>query len=506
MKLNHSSFSVVAVLLTLNAVAFATDLLVPSQYPTIQEGIGASVDGDRVIVAKGTYYENIDFGGKSITVTSTDLNEPAATVIDANRSGTVVTFPDVPSANCVLAGFTITDGNTSVNGGGMLCLNGSIEINNCIISDNIAAENGGGIYTYRANLTLTDCVFSQNTAYGVGNLAGGGGIFTRYGGLILTDCRFNDNTAVNSSGGGIRCTDAELTLDRCTFLSNSAVREGGGVSTDIERTTLTDCTFKQNSAIYFGGGMCNSHRGATVTNCLFASNSAERGGGIAAMDLHSGDLTLNNCTFSNNIADYFGGAVGSEDLAHAVLTNCILWGNLAYEGPQIALEKGGTLSVSYSCVQGADQDIYAPTATVDWQPSNIDTDPCIADAAADDCHLKSTAGRWDPNQEAWIIDATSSLCIDAGNPGCPPADETSPNGDRVNMGAYGGTDEASRSPTDWNVLADLTNDRAVDYKDLRFFVDYWLEAGQCIPADLSHDQSVNLLDLAIFTKNWDWKK
>jgi parallel beta-helix repeat protein/predicted outer membrane repeat protein len=424
----------------------------------------------------------------------------AGTVIDANGSGTVVTFPDVASANCVLAGFTVTNGNTSVNGGGMLCLNGSIGVYNCIIRDNSATENGGGVYVLDANLTLAGCVFSQNRAYGAGNLAGGGGIFTRYGGLILTDCRFSDNMAVNSSGGGIRCTDAELTLAGCSFFSNSSVREGGGVSTDAERATLTDCTFNGNSAKY-GGGMCNSHRGATVTNCVFTSNSAERGGAICALQLHAGDLRLNNCTFSSNVADYFGGAVCDEQGGNSVLINCILWGNTSYEGPEIALEEEGTTSLSYCCIQGGLLDIYAPSGTV-YLTGNIDTDPCFADAASGDCHLRSTAGRWDPNQEAWVIDGQSSPCIDAGNPGCPLLDEPSPNGDRINMGACGGTGEASKSPPDWAVPGDLTNDRAVDYEDLWVFVDYWLEDGQCIPSDLNRHQSADLVDFAILADNW----
>ena len=195
MKLNLNIYCISVILLVLNSGVLAEDLLVPSVYPTIQAGIEAAVDGDIVIVAEGTYFENVNFGGESITVTSTDPNEPGATVIDAAGSGTVVTFADVASANCVLTGFTIINGDASVDGGGMLCLNGSIEINNCIISDNSATESGGGIYTRDADLTLTSCVLSRNSANGVLNLAGGGGIFTMYGDLTLTNCVLSQNSA-----------------------------------------------------------------------------------------------------------------------------------------------------------------------------------------------------------------------------------------------------------------------------------------------------------------------
>jgi hypothetical protein len=110
------------------------------------------------------------------------------------------------------------------------------------------------------------------------------------------------------------------------------------------------------------------------------------------------------------------------------------------------------------------------------------------------------------NTSAWVIDDTNSLCIDAGNPGCSPANEPVPNGNRINMGAYGRTAEAGKSPPDWAVLADLTNDHAVDYTDLYVVVDYWLEAGQCIGADLSRNQFVNFLDFAIFADNWRWEQ
>src|SRR5271168_3437186 len=43
---------------------------VPGDQPSIQAGIDASSNGDVVLVAPGTYNENIDFKGKAITVTS----------------------------------------------------------------------------------------------------------------------------------------------------------------------------------------------------------------------------------------------------------------------------------------------------------------------------------------------------------------------------------------------------------------------------------------------------
>jgi hypothetical protein len=99
-------------------------------------------------------------------------------------------------------------------------------------------------------------------------------------------------------------------------------------------------------------------------------------------------------------------------------------------------------------------------------------------------------------------DAVTSPCIDAGNPGCPLGDEPVPNGNRRNMGAYGGMAEASKTPENWRSIADLTNDWVVDSNDLKVFVGYWLETGECIPSDLSRNQLVDFTDFALFSGSW----
>src|SRR5262245_6343566 len=77
---------------------------VPADFPTIQVAIDRSVDGDVVIVASGTYRENIDFRGKRITIQSE--SGPEVTIIDGGRSGTVVRFVTREDGNSVLKGFT----------------------------------------------------------------------------------------------------------------------------------------------------------------------------------------------------------------------------------------------------------------------------------------------------------------------------------------------------------------------------------------------------------------
>ena len=72
-------------------------------------------------MSTGTYYENINFKGKDITVRSTNPHDTGivtATVIDGGAAGSVVTFDGTEETSAVLAGFTITNG-FEVEGGGI---------------------------------------------------------------------------------------------------------------------------------------------------------------------------------------------------------------------------------------------------------------------------------------------------------------------------------------------------------------------------------------------------
>ncbi len=102
-----------ASLLALTTIAQADIINVPGDAPTIQAGINMAFDGDKVVVAEGQYFENINFNGKAITVRSTDPNDPKVvlnTIINGGGSGTVVTCDSNEFPDTVLSGFVITGG------------------------------------------------------------------------------------------------------------------------------------------------------------------------------------------------------------------------------------------------------------------------------------------------------------------------------------------------------------------------------------------------------------
>ena len=137
---------------------------------------------------------------------------------------------------------------------------------------------------------------------------------------------------------------------------------------------------------------------------------------------------------------------------------------------------------------------------------NINEIPLFSSPAAGDYHLKSQAGRWDPNQNQWITDANTSPCIDAGDPNSDWLVELWPHGKRINMGAYGGTAQASMSLSEAGNIADLNNDGLVNYVDLMLFANKWLCQEVLLSEDFGRDGSVDFIDFMIFANQWLWEE
>jgi hypothetical protein len=136
--------------------------------------------------------------------------------------------------------------------------------------------------------------------------------------------------------------------------------------------------------------------------------------------------TLENLTIVGNS---FG--INCESGASPRITNCIFWSNTY--GSLYGCE------ARYSCIEGAKPDAAS---------GNISQDPLFADPRNGDYHLLSRYGRYEPYTDRWWNDTQTSPCIDRGNPADGPRAERSPNGGRINMGAYGGTPYASMSSHD----------------------------------------------------------
>ena len=113
----------------------------------------------------------------------------------------------------------------------------------------------------------------------------------------------------------------------------------------------------------------------------------------------------------------------------------------------------------------------------------------------------SEAGRWCPNTLCWINDEVSSPCIDTGDPIQFTQGELWPHGGQINIGAYGGTEQASLSMSNAGTL-DLNGDYASDAADLNEFYINWLCKDNFLQADLNNDGIVNMNDFAVLAKSY----
>jgi len=176
-------------------------------YITIQEGINAAVNGDTVLVYPGTYYENINFNGKNITVASkyiTTQNNSYidSTIIDGNQNGSVVTFNSSEDSSTILCGFTITNGTGTIYhhiftcGGGIYCDDVSPTISDCIIMNN-TAKWGAGIHCFSSNIILKNVTICNNHAIFIG-----GGLCLRNNSTIIFDSNNRCNIYHNYSSVG----------------------------------------------------------------------------------------------------------------------------------------------------------------------------------------------------------------------------------------------------------------------------------------------------------------
>jgi len=161
--------------------------------------------------------------------------------------------------------------------------------------------------------------------------------------------------------------------------------------------------------------------------------------------------TITNVTVANN-------GYGVEAyVAEPNIASSIFWNN--NQGDLFQCE------ARYSCIERSGEG-----------EGNLSVDPLFVDPDNGDYHLLSERGRYWPEHDVWVLDKVTSPCIDAGDPTADSPNEPTPNGDRVNMGAYGGTAYASMSTVQL-INGDMNNDGIINMVDLATLANNWLKSG-----------------------------
>jgi parallel beta-helix repeat protein len=136
-------------------------IVVPDDFPTIQEAINSAVDGDTILVTIGIYYENVVVN-KTVSLVGEDSS---TTIIDGNETGHVI---DVVSDNVNITNFTVRRGGNTM----FPDLDAGISLNNvkgCKISSNNITDNGCfGVHLLNSDQnTISGNNLTRNAMYAI---------------------------------------------------------------------------------------------------------------------------------------------------------------------------------------------------------------------------------------------------------------------------------------------------------------------------------------------------
>ena len=400
-------------------------LHLPSDYLTIQMAIDAAYNGDIVLVAEDTYYENINFQSKALTVASyflldNDESHIANTIINGSQpsnpdSASVVTFNHGEDTTSVLCGFTITGGTGTYsaewddrNGGGIYLDSSGAKICNNIIESNSVSYLyawGGGISAYSLgahNLIIENNIIRNNysDAGTYGNASGGGIDFWSDGYFILKNNKILNNEVIGelAQGGGIECAGP---INQVFIISNQVVGNSvhsgnylmGGGGIDIYNCinnipVVLNNLIANNFTTMNGGGVRIKFAMDDLFNMKstkYQINSHEKG--------NSEIFILENNTIVNNEAGREGG--GLHCVEQTEIMNCIVWGNEAPTGAQFSQN----LTADYCDIENG----------ISGGVGNINEDPLFTDTVY------------------YTLTDFESPCIDSGNPDQEYNDVEDPN-------------------------------------------------------------------------------
>ncbi len=353
-----------------NLFAQGNIIRIPDDYSTIQSGINAATDGDTVLVAPGTYVENINFKGKKIVVASHyclyhDPEIITLTIIDGSSpshpdTASVVLFISDEDSTAVLQGFKITGGRGTrwqdKHIGGLY-------------------YEGGGILMEGASPIIKNNLIINNQAI--------------------------NNTGVTSAGGGaIRCDDGNPQI-----LNN---------------------IIKSNKGLY-GAGIVLNYTGAVIKNNIICQNTGGQdygGSGIWMYKKGPAPKIIENNTIvwnSSTGSGVYGGKGGGILVwsTPVTLRNNIIWANSQSQGGQIAQISGGNAKCTYCNVEGG----WSGEGNIDQNPTFVgsnyylsDQSPCIDTGALDSIYYDPE----DPSNPGFaILPSKGSVRNDMGAYGGP---------------------------------------------------------------------------------------
>jgi hypothetical protein len=286
-------------------------VVVPGDYPTIQQAInavatGARPDGTVIEVKPGVYAETLLINATAKSMTIRGLGGAAVTVVNATGFGQTALRVFHATGAIRIEGLTFKGGSVpdtdpniaQARGGGFTFWNSSPVIVGCVFKNNTGLDAAGGLLI-GSNASFIDVTIENNTArrYGGGLKVTGGSRITFVGSRLRGNVAGTDYWY--GSGGAVHANDASVIFRSSEIKDNRAVFAGGGIlqmgifgsANGQAVLTLEDSVVEGNVVTRFspaenpgeGGGVhVEDHAAAYVRRSRFANNRAETGGAISA--------------------------------------------------------------------------------------------------------------------------------------------------------------------------------------------------------------------------------
>lgn len=280
---------------------------------SIQEALYRCVDYDTVLVAAGTYYENLIWPNTP-GIYLVSESGPEVTIIDGDNMGRVIMITEQVDSLTVIKGFTIQNGElddiVENYGAGIFCDSfASPLIADNIIGDNYALSGGAGICCINSSAQIRNNIIRNNSC-GSGFRGGtGAGILCTYGGSpVISGNTITGNTCGgmwSCQGAGIACWDCSAYIIGNTITNNendSNAGIGGGIYCNSGTVWIIDNTISDNNTgLGAVGGIACYSSSIIIKHCDISSNSAWwYGGGIYCS---SSSLVIDSCNVTDNDPD-----------------------------------------------------------------------------------------------------------------------------------------------------------------------------------------------------------
>jgi len=256
----------------------AATIHVPGDQPTIQTGIDAAVNGDMVLVAPGTYRENLVINGKAITLLS--QSGPQSTIITRGNYDPIIRIYSAPTLGTTVWGFTITEATT------------------------------GGVVVTGPNVVLRGNHFLRNSR------SRGAAVFSDSP-IIIDSNWFTQN--VDHDGGGAIAFTGAAQITRNLIYDNFTDDDWGGMiySENAAGCAIVNNTIVGNRKNEWGMGGCGivllyAGPGAAIKNNIVTSNHGPYG--ILVYNNNGVTCTYND-VWDNEVSDYYGVSPGPGSIS-----------------------------------------------------------------------------------------------------------------------------------------------------------------------------------------------